>query len=301
MGKKIWQHYLAYILNRPGIRNVCSPKWYLQMRYYERFGKYIDFKNPTTFNEKLQWLKVYQRKSIQSIMVDKYEVRKYIKDKIGEEYLIPLVGGPWKSEQDIELNELPEKFVLKCTHDSGSVVICKNKSEFDWEKAKRKLRKGLDYNMYWYGREWPYKNVRPQIIAEKYMEDSNTYKTEGIFDYKLFCFNGECKIFKIDFDRFTRHGANYYDSKTKELLEFGEEVCLPDFSRKLVIPKQIDEMIELAEKLSKDFLFLRVDFYVVGEKIYFGELTFFPGSGFVKFIPGEWDNRLGQWCKLKNE
>ena len=267
---------------------------YLKLRFRQYMRKKLNLKNPQSFNEKLQWLKLYDRNPFYTTLVDKYAVKKYVADLIGNKYIIPTFGV-WDSFDEIDFDTLPNDFVLKCTHDSGGVIICRNKSTFNRQEAKEKLSLSLKTNFFKYGREWPYKNVPRRIIAEKFMQNN---LDKDLKDYKFFCFNGKCKIFKIDFDRFTNHGANYYDARTKELLKFGEKVCMPNFEKSLEIPAQIDEMICLAEKLSRDISFLRVDFYVVNNRIYFGELTFYPASGFGEFIPNEWDEKLGDMIRL---
>ena len=267
---------------------------YLKLRFRQYMRKKLNLKNPQSFNEKLQWLKLHDRNPFYTTLVDKYAVKKYVADLIGNKYIIPTFGV-WDSFDEIDFDTLPNDFVLKCTHDSGGVIICHNKSTFNRQEAKEKLSLSLKTNFFKYGREWPYKNVPRRIIAEKFMQNN---LDKDLKDYKFFCFNGKCKIFKIDFDRFTNHGANYYDARTKELLKFGEKVCMPNFKKSLEIPAQIDEMIRLAEKLSSDISFLRVDFYVVNNRIYFGELTFYPASGFGEFIPNEWDEKLGDMIRL---
>jgi hypothetical protein len=263
------------------------------MRYYEHFGVYPNYKNPRTFNEKLQWVKVYDHNPEYTKMVDKYGVRDYVKEQIGEEYLIPLVGGPWKRAEDIDFSKLPNEFVLKCTHDSASVIICKNKKEFDIQKAVKKLNKALKYNFYWYGREWPYKNVNPQIIAEKYMVDESGIELK---DYKCFCFNGEPKLIQVNFSRFTKPKKNMYDCDWNYLPITSHFPTEPE--AKIDKPIKLDEMIGLAKRLSNNQSFLRVDFYCISGKIYFGELTFFPGSGFISYEPDEWNINMGDWMKL---
>ena len=291
---KRWSHYVAWALNRPILRDVLPAQWYLQMKYHDRFGKFINMKDPKSFNEKLQWLKIHNRKKEYCGMVDKYEVRSYIAKKIGSEHLIPLVGGPWKSFDEIDFDTLPDQFVLKCTHDSGSVVICKDKNSFDRAEARQRLDIALNYNMYWFGREWPYKAVRPQIIAEKYMVDESGYELK---DYKLFCFDGKVQFLKIDFGRMESHRANYY-KVDGSMLPFGETVCPPDYQRALKMPDNLQKMVEFAELLSSGEPFMRVDFYSIHEEVYFGELTFFPGSGFVAFEPDEWNERVGDMLTL---
>lgn len=275
--------------------NWMPDKMFINLRYRAIFHKRIDWKNPKTFNEKLQWIKLYDRNPEYIKMVDKYLVRDYIAEKIGEEHLIPLLGV-YDSPEDIDYDSLPEQFVLKCNHDSGSVIICRDKSTFDRADANKKLSYHLGRNLYYWGREWPYKFVKPRIVVEKFLSELSG----DVYDYKFFCFNGEVKCFKVDFDRFTDHRANYFDLDGN-LLDCGEVVCPPKFEHKVEIPKEINEMIALAEKLSKGIPFLRVDFYNVSGKIYFGELTFFPATGFGRFTDDKWDLKLGEWLELPLE
>lgn len=277
-----------------GKYNHMSDEEYLKKLFYASMGKTLNLDNPQTFNEKLQWLKLYNRKPEYTTMVDKYEVREYIAQKLGTEYLIPLLGV-WDTPDEIDFNKLPDRFVLKCNHNSGlGMYICQDKSKMDVGQVKKELWKGLKQDYYLTGREWPYKNVKRKIIAEKYMEDDAVHELR---DYKFFCFNGRCKCFKVDFNRFVEHRANYYDPQG-HLLDFGEKICPPDRTKNIVLPENLAEMISLAEKLSVGFPFLRVDLYDVNGKIYFGELTFFPASGFGEFTSEEWDERLGSWIKL---
>lgn len=273
-------------------RHVPDDK-YLVMEYKAVMGKELDLNAPKSFNEKMQWLKLYDRNPEYPIMVDKAEVKDYVAKRIGAEHIIETVGV-WDSFDAIDFDRLPERFVLKCTHDSGGLVICKDKGSFDKEKARKKLEKCLKNNYYYMSREWPYKSVKPRIIAEEYMEDP---KLAELRDYKFFCFNGKPKCFKIDFDRFIEHRANYYDIEGT-LLPFGESNVLPDFERDIAMPQKLDEMLRLAEILSENIPFVRVDFYEVGEKIYFGELTFYPASGLGPFTDEEWDMKLGSWIEL---
>ena len=306
--KRNINHPEKIIIKLGKISRLIPDKLYLQAYYYNVFEKKLDLKCPKTFNEKLQWLKLYDRQPEYTMMVDKYMVREYVAKQIGAEYLIPLLGV-WNDPDDIDFESLPNQFVLKCNHNSAvGMCICKDKSKLDINKVKEGLRKGLTQDYYLSGREWPYKDVTRKIICEKYMTDSKStdvsdYKIqkdcsftadkEELRDYKFFCFNGKVKCFKIDFDRFVNHKANYF-SRSKELLPFGECECPPDYSRKLKLPDKLDEMIFLAEKLAYNHQFLRVDFYDVNGKIYFGELTFFPASGFGPFYPEEWDLTLGE-------
>lgn len=199
----------TYFLNR-GIINWCSDEKYLAVRYWIKTGKKLDLNHPKTFNEKLQWLKLHDRNPLYTTLVDKYAVRDYIKEKLGEEYLIPLIEGPWTNAKDIDFDKLPDQFVLKCTHDSGSVVICRDKEKLDIKSAVRKLNKALKYNFYYAGREWPYKNVKPRIIAEKYMENESTDEdiiNKGLIDYKFYCFNGQVKYLYVS-EGLENHGTS---------------------------------------------------------------------------------------------
>lgn len=283
-------------LRHSGALNWLSDKAFIRLVYFIFFRKKINLKHPVTFNEKLNWLKINNRKEIYCRMVDKFEVKQYVKEHIGDKYIIESYGV-WDTFEDINFNELPNKFVLKCTHDSGSVVICKDKEHFDYKKAREKLKKGLKNNLFYWGREWPYKTVKPRIIAEKYLED---LADNDLKDYKFFCFDGNVKFLKVDFGRFTDHRANYYNLKG-ELLNIGEFVCPPDPNYKIVFPENFEEMIQLAKKLSTGFPFLRVDLYNVNNSIYFGELTFYPASALSPFINFSSDILLGQYIKLPNE
>lgn len=251
-------------------------------------GEKLNLLYPQTFNEKLQWLKLYDRKPEYTIMVDKYEAKKWVEKKIGKEYIIPLLGV-WDKFQDIDFELLPRQFVLKCTHDSGSLVVIKDKLKFDKDAVSLQFSHNLKINYYFKGREWPYKNIKPRIIAEEYL----TEEMGDLKDYKFFCFNGKVEFFKIDFNRFIYHQANYYNVDG-EILPFGEQVCPPDFNKELDMPYNLKEMIRLAEKLSKNITFVRVDFYEVDKKVFFGEMTFYPASGMGKFLSHEMDYELGK-------
>ncbi len=288
--------YPSMILVTLSKRNIIkvSDETFLKILYKFNINKELNLENPQTFNEKLQWLKLNDRKDIYTTMVDKYEVKKYVSAIIGKEYVIPTLGV-YDKFNEIDFKKLPNKFVIKCTHDSGSTIICKDKKKFDIKMAKKKINKALKHNYYYTGREWPYKNVKPRIIIEEYMQDE---KLKELRDYKFFCFNGKVNLFKVDFDRFLEHRANYYDKNLK-LLKFGEEVCPPDFEKKIEIPKDIMKMIELAEKLSNEKKFVRIDFYYTNKKIYFGEMTFYPASGFGKFTSEDWNYKLGKWINIE--
>lgn len=265
----------------------------IRLEYKSVFGYYPDLNSPKTFNEKLQWLKLNNRKKIYTTMVDKYEAKEYVANIIGEEYIIPTLGI-YNSFNEINFDELPNQFVIKCTHDSGGIIICNDKSRLDIALARKKIDFFLKRKYYYIHREWPYKNVKPRIIIEKYMVDD---KTKELRDYKFFCFNGKVKYFKIDFNRNTKHQANYYD-ENGNLQYFGEEVCPPDFDKEIDLPNNLYKMIELAERISDGHPFLRVDFYEVKNKIFFGEITFYPAAGFGKFVPEYIDDKMGDLIDL---
>ena len=274
-----------------GMLNWVSDKAYLKMVYKNSFGKKLNLKNPQTFNEKLQWLKLYNRKDIYTAMVDKYQVKKLITDKIGADYIIPTINVYDKFE-DINLDELPNQFVLKCTHDSGGLVICKDKSCLDLEKAKKKIKKSLKVNYFWLSREWPYKNVKPRIIAEEFVgEISNS-----LVVYKVFCFNGTAKIIQvIQGDKTKQESIDYFDDNWN-LLDLRQNY--PNSLEHLPKPQLLDEMLKLSGELSKGYPFLRVDWYIVNNKLKFSEFTFYSDSGLSKFYPDEWDLKLGEMIKL---
>lgn len=280
-------------LGRNGFFHRMDDKRYISMIYASVFGRKPDLEHPSTFNEVIQWLKLYDRDPLYTKLVDKYEVKSLVADVIGGEYIVPTYGV-WDSFDEIDFDALPDRFVLKCTHDSGGVVLCPDKSELDRKAARKKISAHLKRNFYLYGREWPYKAVKPRVIAEMYLRGDGG---KDLRDYKFFCFHGEAKFFKVDFDRESGHRANYYD-RDGNLQRFGELVCPPAYDRELCLPSSIGRMAELAEKLSASRIFERVDFYDVDGKIYFGEITFHPNAGFGKFIPEEWDEKLGEFFHL---
>ena len=265
------------------------------MKFFKNFHRLPNLKKPKTFNEKLQWLKLYDRNPYYTKLVDKYEVKKIVADIIGEEYIIPTLGV-WDNAEDIDFESLPNQFVLKATHDSGRVIICKDKDKLNKEWAKKEMAKSLERDFYALTREWPYKNVPRRIIAEAFIEDPSG----DLKDYKFFCFNGKVEFFKIDFDRFIKHKANYYNLKW-EIQNFEEIVCPSNKTQLHQQPLNFNKMVEFAEKLSANLPFSRIDFYNTNGRIYFGEITFFPNSGMGKFNPAEADNQLGKMIKLPFE
>lgn len=284
-------------LNYRKMLNWLPDKVFLEVAFRARFGRKLNLNNPETFNEKLQWLKLYNRKPEYTKMVDKYLVRDYVKEKIGEEYLIPLLGV-WDDPEKIDFNELPMQFVLKCNHNSGlGMCICKDKNSLDINKVKEELKKGINQNYYLTSREWPYKDVPRRIIAEKYMVDESGYELK---DYKFYCFDGKVKLVMINSDRMSseKTKANYFDENYQPLdFVWGyENAEIPPQK-----PEKFEEMKYLAEKLSEGITHVRIDFYQTPSGIYFGEITFFDGSGFDAIEPIEWDYKIGSWLKLPME
>ena len=287
-------------LGHRGFFNWMSDEQYLKILYKTRMGKPLNLDNPQTFNEKLQWLKLYDHNPEYTTMVDKYAAKKWVADRIGGEYIIPTLGV-WEHFDDIDFDKLPDQFVLKCNHDSGGLVICRNKSKLDINSARKKINKCLKHNYYWGNREWPYKNVQPCIIAEKYMEDTaskNLSESERcLTDYKFFCFNGIPKIVYISKDHASEPSTDFFDMEYAHLpLRMRD----PNSETPPAKPNNFGEMKELAEVLSKGIPFLRVDFYSVDGKIYAGELTFYHCSGFAPIFPKEWEVKLGEWIELPN-
>lgn len=284
--------FFAYLCEM-GLLNFLDDKAYLKLMYKIHMGKSLNLEHPQTFNEKLQWLKIHDRNPLYTTLVDKYEVKKYVADKIGEQYIIPTLGV-WDHFDDIDFDTLPDQFVLKCTHDSGGLVICRDKSKLDKKITKIRIEKCLKRNYYWSGREWPYKNVKPRIIAEKYMCDD---MDDELKDYKIMCFDSKVKETFVCSDRFSDKGlrVTFYDTDWKRL-PFARHY--PVAEEEIEKPKSYDEMKQLAEKLAQKIPFVRVDFYEVKGRPYFGELTFYPGSGMEEFSPEKWDKKLGELIRL---
>ena len=273
------------LIERKLNHRVLPDKLYLSILYKTKFGKKLDWQNPKTFNEKLQWLKVYDRRPEYTIYVDKYKVREYISKTIGEEYLIPLLGV-WGNPDEIDFDKLPNQFVLKCNHDSAGLCICKNKSTFNIETAKQKLRNSLrrDYSIE--SREWPYKNVPRKIIAEKYMED---FEQKELRDYKFFCFDGNLKAMFIATDRFNNKEETKFDFFDMDFNHLNLKHGHPNANIPPQKPKNFELMKELAKKLSNGIPQIRIDFYEINGKVFFGEMTLFHHTGLVPFVPYKWD------------
>ena len=289
--------------NIPIFRRICrkfvyltapiwSDKTFLRMYFWCNLGYKLNLKSPRTFNEKLNWLKIYNKHPEYSKLVDKKEAKEYVASIVGEKYIIPTLAV-YDNVEDIDFESLPKQFVLKCTHDSGGVVVCKDKTTLNKEAAIRKLKKGLRSNFFTITREYPYNNVKPRIIAEQYMED----ETGELRDYKFFCFNGEPKYMLLVSGRQAGNKRfDYFDLNWNHLPV--HDVGCPGAERLPAKPDNFEEMIFIAKKLSKGMTHVRVDLYNINCKIFFGELTFFDGSGLSVYDPREWDFKFGQFLKL---
>lgn len=286
-----------------GMQNIITQYWenvddekYLKAMFFYHTGQVLDMEHPKSFNEKLQWLKLYDRKPEYNILVDKYEVKKYAASLIGEQYVIPTLGI-WDTFEDINFDSLPVEFVLKCTHDSGSCCVCTDKYSLDMKKTGEKLKRCIRRNPYCATREWVYKDVKPRIIAEKLLVDRVNNNIPQ--DYKFFCFNGWPKIVLTvvgGHEDESRVCRRMYDMNWN-LLNVGlhgkESVKEAEMK-----PEKFDEMYALACTLSKGFIHIRVDFYCIDNKVYFGEMTFFHMSGYEIFKPESWNYRLGEYIEL---
>ena len=273
---------------------LIPDKPYVELMYWLNMGKKLNLKNPVTFNEKLQWLKLYNHNPEYTVMVDKVKAKEYVAKLIGEEHIIPTLGV-WDDPDDIDFDALPNQFVLKCNHNSGTgMCICRDKSKLDIEKVKAKLRKGLKENYFVRWREWPYKNVPRKILAEKFMVDESG--TE-LTDYKWFCFNGEPYMMYVSHDNAEHATTDFFDMNYNRLPLRMKD---PNSDNPPTKPKEFEEMREYAKVLSRHIPFLRVDFYVISHKVYFGELTFFHNAGFCKVKPDKWNEKLGNMIKFKD-
>lgn len=269
-----------------------TDRMYIQIYYFAHFKRFVNLQNPQTYNEKLNWLKLHDRNPLYTKLVDKFEVKEYVTPIIGQEYIIPTLGV-WDCFDDIDFDKLPNQFVLKCTHDSEGLVIVRDKSIMDKVSVKEQIEAALKQNFYYIGREWPYKNVKPRIIAEKYMED----RVDGeLRDYKFFCFNGEPKAMFIASERRSNKVKfDYFDLNFRHL---NIKQKYPNAEVPLRKPETFKQMIEFSKELSKGFPHVRVDFYEVDGHLYFGELTFYHFSGFMPFEPDKWDYIFGDWLEL---
>ena len=287
-----------YLAGKGYYRRMCDRK-YLERFYKAHLGERLNLDAPKTFNEKIQWLKLNDRKPEYTQMVDKIGAKKYVSERLGEEYIIPTLGV-WDSFDEIDFNELPDQFVLKCAHGSGDLVICQDKSKLDIQKIRKKMAVYLKREYYYYGREWPYKDVEPRIFAEQYMCDSESDQN-NLTDYKFFCFDGVPKFVMTVRDRTKGKGKamhRFYDTEwnIQDLdLDYRNEKKIPEPK-----PENLDQMLEIASILSKGIKHLRVDLYRIKGKIYFGEMTFYHMSGVETFVPKEWDLKLGEYINIQS-
>lgn len=279
-------HYIPWLIK--------DDELYLKTCYLLATRRVLHLNNPQTFTEKLQWLKLHDRNPRYTQLVDKFEVKSYISGLIGDKYVIPTYGV-WEDFEEIDFDKLPEQFVLKCTHDSGGLVICKDKAQLDLISAKTKISNSLRNNFYLEGREYQYKDVKPRIIAEKYLEQENG---ESLKDYKVLCFNGKAKLIEYHSDRFTSHHTqDFYDIKwNKTSISQGGKDSVSDYV--VDAPKHLKEMINYSELITKEMAHCRVDWYEVGENLYFSEITFYDSSGFDRMDRDEDELMLGNWINI---
>lgn len=283
-------------LSALGFYNHLTDEDYVCKEWKLVRGTELNLESPQTFNEKLQWLKINNHKVEYTTMVDKYAVKKYVADRIGEEHIIPTLGV-WKNFDEIDFDGLPEQFVLKCTHDSGAIVICRDKDKFDKKKAKKKLTKYLKRKYYYCHREWLYKNVPPRIIAEKFMQDGTH---AALTDYKFYCFNGTPRFLyvSIGMENHKTARVSFVDTNWK-FADFGRTDYKP-LEKIPPKPDRFEKMLEIARILSKDIPFLRVDLYEINGKVYFGELTFTPCAGMMPFDPPSADLEIGKMLDISH-
>lgn len=294
--KKLFQHPLMIYLylTARGLTKIVPDELHLRFMYRVVLGRKLRLEHPNTFNEKLQWLKLNDKNPLYTALVDKILVKEWVKESIGEEFVTPTIEI-WDDVDDIDLKKLPNQFVLKTNHDCGGLAICHDKDSFNFDVAKRKIKKHLNRNYYWGCREWPYKDVVPKIFAEEYLEsDSNL----GMLDYKFYCFNGEPKFLYVS------EGLDNHETARISFLTMDWKFA--NFKRADYVgfenlpnkPQSFSEMIELSKKLSSGIPFVRVDFFEHNSKPRFSEMTFHPCGGFMPFDPPEWDQKLGSMLDL---
>ena len=278
-------------------------KLYLTLLFRLKMGYWMDWKNPKTFSEKLQWLKLYDRRPEYTTIVDKCAVKEYVAKLIGEEYIIPTLGV-WDRPEDIDWDSLPQKFVLKTTHGGGGsgVVICKDKKTFNKDVAIAKLKRSLSKCIYKSLREWPYKNVDRKILAEALLEESTPAKNNtDLPDYKFYCFNGEPIYCQVIRDRRSKETIDFYDMEWSHMPFVGLNPVVTNGLNPVAKPICLHEMIDISRNLSLGIPFSRIDLYVINDKIFFGEITFYPASGMGGFTPVEWNEELGDMIQLPTE
>ena len=273
---------------------IKDDETYLRWYYYFNLHKRLNLTNPTTYSEKLNWLKLHDRNPLYITLVDKLKVKDYVSERIGTDHIIKTLGV-WEKAEDIEWDKLPTRFVLKTTQGGGNigVMICSDKSQFDKGKAIARMNSALKQNLYYTSREWPYKNVEPLIFAEEYMEDEHG----ELRDYKFFCFEGKCKMVEVITERQTRKDAfaNFFDRNYIPMPFKGAHPTNPITPQK---PDCFESMVKIAEQLSTGIPHVRIDLYAINGQVYFGEFTFYHAGGVSSFEPNEWDNKIGTWLML---
>lgn len=280
-------------INDRGFLQRVSDETYLKWNFKQKMGQKLNLENPETFNEKIQWIKLNYRNPLMTESADKYKVRNHIKEEIGEEYLNDLLAV-YETVEEIDLSILPQKFVLKATHSSRQNLIVKNKEKINWKQEIDNMKKWLNTNWYYHGRQWGYKNIKPRIIAEKYMKDNDS---KDLKDYKIMCFNGVPRIIQVMSERDgVEYSINHFDLNWEEIIIDRKSVVRNKIVPKK--PKNLQKMIQYSKKLSKPFPFVRVDFYEVNGDLIFGELTFYPANGYIDFTRKEDDLLWGKWLKL---
>lgn len=301
--KRIWKavthpRLLSGVMLEKFAPFISNDRKYIKVKYWLRLGSLCDLDNPKTFQEKLQWIKLNDRKPIYHQMVDKYDAKELIAERVGDEYVIPTIGL-WDKFDDIDFEQLPNQFIIKNTHDSSTYFICQDKNKLDILQVRKRLR--IDtrkHDFYYYSREWPYKGLKHRIIAEPLLNDG---KGDYLTDYKFFTFNGEPKFFYVTSNRGCEGGLKEdffdVDGNLMEINQLGyyNNPKTPD------LPVNLSKMIEFSRILSKDTYHLRVDFYEIKGKMYVGELTFFDGGGFHPFTPKKYNRILGDWIKLPTD
>lgn len=287
--------FLNYMFIATRSLKLFPVTWQLKVEYRCTTGKDLNLKDPKGFNEKLSWRKLYDHNPLYSMMVDKYEAKSIAAKLIGEEYIVPCYGV-WNNFDEIDLKKLPNQFILKCTHDSSGIVICRNKNNFDKNSAKKIIDRSLKRNYYHLGFEWPYKDASHRVIADQLLVDDSRKELQ---DYKWWCFNGEPKVMYItNKGKLEQCEENFYDMEFRPLdINHGFPRTVPEYEK----PKQFEKMKELAGILSQKIPFIRIDFFVVNDKIYFGEFTFFDHAGLRPFTENGWDEKLGSWIELQKK
>ena len=285
------------VFSQPNIQKTLHwmpDEYYLRLLYHARMGRRLNLDNPHTYNEKLQWLKLFSRNPLYTTLVDKAAVKPWVAERIGWKHVVPTLGV-WDSFDDIDFSSLPERFVLKCTHDSGGLAICRDKATFDMDAARQKIENSLRRNYYWLGREWPYKDVPPRILAEEYLDPKDG--SDDLVDFKYFCFSGEAKAMFVATNRFGA-GETKFDFFDMDWNHLPFTNGHPNADVPIKKPEAFNEMRRLAEILSEGIPHVRVDFYESTKGIFFGEMTFSHWSGMVPFDPPEWDEIFGSWIEL---